>query len=85
MLALKSMDVRENFKAICNRVFLGETVIISRKKNENVVLLSEAEYNELTKAKRNADYLKMLDRSMEEAKAGGFVIKSFDELEQYEG
>ena len=60
MLAVKSMDLRDNFKALCDKVFDGETLIISRPKNENVVLLSEREYNEMLKAKRNADYLSMI-------------------------
>jgi len=84
MLAVKSMDVRDNFRDICDRVFHGETIIISRKKNENVVMLSEQEYNELRKAKRNAEYLAMLDRSMGEAEAGGFIVKTVKDLEEYE-
>lgn len=78
------MDVRENFKSLCDKVFNGETLIISRPKNENVVMLSEHEYNEMMKAKRNADYLAMLDKSIAEAKTGGFVTKSIAELEAYE-
>ena len=35
MLAVKSMDVREKFKTLCDKVFQGETLIISRPKNEN--------------------------------------------------
>lgn len=84
MLAVKSMDVRDNFKNLCDRVFNGETLIISRPKNENVVMLSEREYNEIMKAKRNADYLTMLDKSMAEAKTGGFITKTIAELEEYE-
>ena len=92
MLAVKSMDVRDNFKSLCDKVFNGETLIISRPKNENIVMLSEAEYNEMmkakldefAKAKRNAEYLAMLDKSMAEAEAGGFVTKSIEELEAYE-
>ena len=80
MLAVKSMDVRDNFKSLCDKVFNGETLIISRPKNENIVMLSEAEYNEMMKAKRNAEYLAMLDKSMAEAEAGGFVTKSIEEL-----
>ena len=60
MLAVKSMDVRDNFKSLCNKVFRSETLIITKTKNENVVMLSEAEYNEMTKAKRNDDYLAMI-------------------------
>ena len=84
MLAVKSMDVRDNFKDWCNKVTNGETVIISRHKNENIVMLSEKEYNEMLKAKRNAEYLTMLDKSISEAEKGGFVIKTIAELEDYE-
>ena len=84
MLAVKSMDVRGHFKEWCDKVFSGETLIISRPKNENIVMISETEYNEMMKAKRNADYLAMIDKSMAEAEAGGFVVKTIDELEAYE-
>ena len=84
MLAVKSMDVRDNFKKLCDKVFNGETLIVSRPKNENIVMLSEKEYNEMLKAKRNADYLAMLDKSIAEAKSGGFITKSIDELGEYE-
>lgn len=84
MLAVKSMDVRENFKSLCDKVFKGETLIISRPKNENIIMMSEREYNEIMKAKRNADYLSMLDKSKAEAEADGFVSKTIEELEAYE-
>ena len=80
MLAVKSMDVRDNFKSFCDKVFNGEILFISRPKNENVVMLSETEYNEMLKAKRNAEYLAMLDKSMAEAEAGGFVSKTITKL-----
>ena len=83
MLAVKSMDVRDNFKMFCDRVFQGETLIVSRPKNENVVMVSEKEYNEMIRAKKNADYLAMLDQSIAEAKSGGFVVKTIAELEEY--
>lgn len=78
------MDVRDNFKSLCDKVFNGETLVISRPKNENIVMLSEAEYNEMLKAKKNAEYLTMLDKSMAEAEQGGFVTKTIAELEEYE-
>lgn len=84
MLAVKSMDLRENFKSLCDKVFKGETLIISRPKNENVVLMSEKEYNNLMKAKHNTDYLAMIDKSMAEAEKGGFIVKTLDELRDYE-
>ena len=84
MLAVKSMDVRDNFKNLCDLVFKGETLVISRPKNENVVMLSEQEYNEMVKAKKNAEYLAMLDRSIKKKEKGGFIVKSLEELEAYE-
>ncbi len=84
MLAVKSMDVRSNFKNLCDKVFNGETLIISRPKNENIVMLSEHEYNEMIKALRSAEYLTMPDKSMTEAEAGGFVAKTAEEPEGYE-
>ena len=82
MSAVKSMNVRDNFKALCNKVVNGETVIISRPKNQNIVMLSEKEYNEMLKAKKNEEYLRMLDQSISEAKAGGFVTKTIEDLEE---
>lgn len=58
--------------------------MISITKNENVVMLSESEYNEMMKAKRNADYLAMIDKSMAEAESGGFITKTIAELEDGE-
>ncbi len=84
MLAVKSMDVRDNFKALCDRVFHGETLIVSRPRNENIVMLSETEYNDMMKAKKNAEYLAMLDKSMAEAETGGFITKTIADLEEYE-
>jgi hypothetical protein len=84
MLAVKSMDVRDNFKSFCDKVFDGETLIVSRPKNQNVVMMSESEYNNIMKAKRNAEYLTMLDKSMAEAEAGKFIMKSIEELGELE-
>jgi D-methionine transport system ATP-binding protein len=39
----------------------GETIIVTRKAEKNVVILSLDKYNQLTKAARNAEYLAMID------------------------
>ena len=65
MLAVKSVNVRDNFKEWCDKISNGETVVISRPRNENIYMINEAEYNALQKAKRNAEYLDMLDKSDE--------------------
>lgn len=84
MIAVKSMNVRDHFKEWCNKVVGGETIIVSRPKNENIVMISELEYNEMIKAQKNAEYLAMLDQSMAEAEKGGFIKKNISELESYE-
>lgn len=40
-------------------------------------------YNDMMKAKRNADYLATLDKSMAEAEAGRFITKTITELKSY--
>ena len=42
----------------------------SEIKNENITKSSEIEYNEIIKAKRNAEYLAMLDKSIAELESG---------------
>ena len=81
--------IGHNYVMVNNNIWIKirntqNTLIISRPKNENVVMLSEHEYNEMLKAKKNADYLAMIDKSMAEAEAGGFIIKTIAELEACE-
>jgi antitoxin YefM len=84
MLAVKSVDLRNNFKALCDKVFSGETLIVSRPKNENVVMLSENEYNELQKAKRNAEYLRTIDEGMEQIASGNGIYHDIIEVNSNE-
>lgn len=84
MIAVKPTQMRSNFKNLCDRVINGETIIISRPNNENVVVLSEKEYNAMQKAARNGMYLAMIDKSMAELENGGFVIKTLNELQTLE-
>lgn len=85
MIAAKPIDVRAKLKDYMDMAFNGEPVIVSRKGNKNVVIVSEQEYNDLQKAKRNAEYLKKLDRSLEQLEHGEVVVKSMEELEHMAG
>lgn len=78
---MKQADLRANIKKYFDLAFSGETIIVCRKVNKNVVIISESEYNELQKAKRNAEYLIHLDKSMEQLKNGQVVVKTMKELE----
>lgn len=84
MVTTRPIDFRTNLKNYMDTAFRGETVIVSRPKNENVVLVSESEYNDLIKERENAEYLRKLDKSYEELKDGKTITLSLDELKNME-
>ena len=77
----KQADIRANMKKYFDLAYEGETIIVPRKENRNIVILSETEYKRMDKARRNAEYLTMLEESDQELKAGKVVIKTMAELE----
>lgn len=77
----KQADIRANMKKYFDLAYEGETIIVPRKENHNIVILSETEYKRMDKARRNAEYLTMLEESDQELKAGKVVIKTMAELE----
>ena len=82
MIAIKPTQMRDNFKNLCDKVICGETIIVSRPNNENVVVVSENEYNVLQKAARNATYLKKLDKGFQDIDSGKGKLFSIDELDK---
>ena len=85
MMTIKANDLITRFKGVCDAIWNdGETYVISRPRNENVVILSEREYQDLLKAKRNADYLAKLDRGLEDIKQGKGIQVSLTELRAME-
>ena len=51
-----------------------------RPHNQNLIVISETEYRELEKLRRNAEYLAKLEHSMQQFKEGKGVAKTMDEL-----
>ncbi len=85
MLAVNYSTIRENLKAYCDKVTDdSETVIVTRKGEKNVVIISLEEWNALQKSAHNAEYLNKLDRSIADLKAGNTVVKTMEELEAME-
>ena len=63
MLAVNYSTIRNNLKDYCDKATDNqETVIVTRKNEKNVVLMSLDKYNQLEKAARNNEYLAMIDR-----------------------
>ena len=75
------VDVRANMKKYFDMACDGRAVMIPRKENRNVVILSEEEFHALEKAKRNAEYLAKLARADEQLKSGKVIVKTMEELE----
>ena len=81
MLAVNYSTIRKKFKDYCDKVTNEfETVIVTRKDEKNVVIISLEEYNSIIKASKNAAYLDMLDRSMEQLAKGEGKIHELIEV-----
>jgi len=84
MIALKTVDMRNDFKRVSDIASSGEPVLISRPHNNNIVVLSERAYNDLSRVRRNADYLEKIERSIKELNDRKVVIKDIEDLEAME-
>ena len=85
MLAVNYSTIRNNLKEYCDKVTdEDETVIVTRKDEKNVVIISLEEYNAMVKAARNAAYLEIVDRSIAQLESGKVVTKTMAELEAME-
>ena len=85
MIAVNFTTARNRFKDFCDKVTDGdETVIVTRKAEKNVVIISAERYNELEKAERNAAYLRKLERGIIQVRAGHGIVKTMEELEAME-
>jgi antitoxin YefM len=84
MTIVKQMDIRDNIKKYFDMAHDGEPIIVPRKNDKNVVIISENDYKEFEKYKRNQEYMAMLRKSMEQAKEGGFVETTLEQLESFE-
>lgn len=71
MVAVNYSTVRNNLKDYCDKATdQQETVIVTRKDEKNVVILSLEKFNQLERMARNAEYLAMVDRSIAQLQAG---------------
>lgn len=71
MLAVNYSTIRNNLKSYCDEATEnGKTVIVTRKGEKNIVILSLEKYNQIMKAARNAEYLAMIDRGLEQLENG---------------
>jgi len=85
MLAANFTNVRDNLKSYCDKVNDDyETVIITRKNNKNVVMISQEEYNNIMEnlfIMSNKKYYDRLVESRKQIEKGAVVKKTTQELE----
>jgi antitoxin YefM len=87
MIATNYSNARQHFAKYCTEVVRNfETIIITRKNDENVVLMSEANYNNLMEnlfIRRDPDEYARLVKSIREYEAGKSkpVKKTLAEIE----
>lgn len=82
MIAVNFTTARNRLKDFCDKVSdEAETVIVTRKSEKNVVIISAERYNELEKAERNAAFLGKLERGLAQVQAGQGIVKTMEELE----
>ena len=83
MIAVKTLDVTQDFKNIAERIMKGERILISRPKNENIVMITETEYNQLNKLRENAGTRTLKDvlrETQEQARLNGTSEFTMDDI-----
>ena len=71
MIAANYSTVRDNLKYYCDAATdNGETVVVTRKDEKNIVIISLDQWNALEKAARNAEYLSSIDRAFTQLRSG---------------
>ena len=82
MMAANYSAVRNRLKFYLDRVCNeNETLIVTRKEDRNVVVISLEKYNQMEKRLKNAEYLAKLAKADEQLKTGNVIIKTMQELE----
>lgn len=82
MIATNYTSVRNNLKNYCDMATDNdETIIVTRKAEKNIVILSLNRYNELMKALQNAQYNEKLERSFHQLRSGKGQIHDLIDVE----
>ena len=80
MICTNYSNLRSNLKSYCDSVTdQGETLLVTRKANKNVVIISFDEFNALAKQAANSVYLQKIDAGLAQHAAG--LMKNHDLIE----
>lgn len=85
MLAVNYSTIRNNLKNYCDKATDEcETVIVTRKNEKNVVLMSLEQYNTIMKAFRNFEYLSKIDQGIAQLESGKDQVNELTKADDYE-
>jgi len=82
MLVVSFSTMKNNLKSYCDKVVKeNEDVIVTRKNEENIVLINLEKYNQFLKAVQNAEYLVKIDRGFSQMKSGKGQVHDLIEVD----
>lgn len=82
MLAVNYSTIRSKLKDYCDKATdENETIIVTRKDEKNIVLISLEKYNEFIRNIKNTEYLNKIDKAFKQVDEKKVVVKSIEELE----
>jgi len=82
MLVANYTNVRSDFKNYCDKVIeTDQPLIITRKENNNIVMVSLDRFTQLEKQARNAEYIAKITRAYREVTSGGGVQHDLIEID----
>ena len=76
----KQVDVRANMKKYFDMVCTGRAVMVPRKENNNIVILSEREFHEFERTRKIAEYIAALDLSNELYQENQGAVRAMQQL-----
>lgn len=76
----KQVDVRANMKKYFDMACAGRAVMVPRKENRNIIILSEWEFHELERARQIAEYIAALDLSSEQYREEQGAVRAMQQL-----
>lgn len=81
MLAANYSTVRNNLKDYCDKAYdEDEVVIVTRKEEKNVVIMSLDKYNSMVKDIQNVLYMSKIDRGFRQIENGRGISRELIEV-----
>jgi hypothetical protein len=86
LVVVKADDSINVFEAMCERAVNGEAVMFTMpQNNRQFFVLSNDEFNEMEKARRNIEYLNKLEHSVKRIEEGDCITFNDEETEKLFG